>query len=91
MEADCIPQGIWPKDQVNGGWPLLLHMEELIPCALTEIADGFLGNAILEVGIDATEGEALPICIATVLLCIVGKVSIFAVVVEDMDTVLLGK
>ncbi len=66
-------------------------MEELFPCALAEIADGFLRNAILEVSIDATEGEVLPFCIATVLECVVGKASIVAVVVEDADGVLLAK
>jgi hypothetical protein len=42
-------------------------MEELLPCTLSEIPDGFLGNAILEVGVDPTEGELLPFGTAAVL------------------------
>ncbi len=34
-------------------------MEQLLACALREVADGALGDSILEVGIDATEGELL--------------------------------
>jgi hypothetical protein len=42
-------------------------MEELLPRTLPEISDGFLCNAILEVGIDPTEGEPLPFGTAAVL------------------------
>ncbi len=38
-----------------------------------------------------TKGEILPLCIAAVLEGVVCKLSILAVVVEDTDTVLLGK
>ncbi len=34
-------------------------MEQLLARALREIADGALGDAILEVGIDSAEGELL--------------------------------
>jgi hypothetical protein len=66
-------------------------MEELLPRTLPEISDGFLCNAILEVGIDPTEGESLSFCNAAVLEGIVCKSSVVAVVVEDADAVLLGK
>jgi hypothetical protein len=66
-------------------------MEELLPRTLPEISDGFLCNAILEVGIDPTEGESLSFCTAAVLEGIVCKSSVVAVVVEDADAVLLGK
>ena len=45
----------------------------------------------LEMGIDSTEGETLPLCTAAVLEGVVCKSSIVAVVVEDTDAVLLGK
>ncbi len=74
---------------MNGGWPLLLHVEELFSCA--KIGYSFLCNAVLKVGIDATEGEALSLCIVIVLEGIVGKAFIVAVLVEDADAMLLGK
>jgi hypothetical protein len=66
-------------------------MEELLPHTLPEISDGFLCNAILEVGIAPTEGESLSFCTAAVLEGVVCKLSIVAVVVEDADAMLLGE
>ncbi len=69
----------------------LVRMEELLPCTLSEIPDGLFCNAILEMGVDPTEGETLPLCTAAVLEGVVCKLSIVAVVVEDADAVLLSK
>jgi hypothetical protein len=91
MEVDDGPEGIWPKGQVDGGRPSLVHMEELLPCTLSEVPDGLFCNAILEVGVDPTEGEMLPLCTAAVLEGVVCKLSIVTVVVEDTDAMLLGK
>ena len=91
MEVKGAPEGIWPKGQVDGGWPLLTRMEGLLPCTLTKVPDSFLCNAILEVGIDPTEDESLSFGAAVVLEGVVCKMSIVAVVVEDADTMLLGK
>jgi hypothetical protein len=66
-------------------------MEELLPCTLSKVPDGLFCNAILEVGIDPTEGKSLPLCTAAVLEGVVCKLSVVAVVVEDADAVLLGK
>jgi hypothetical protein len=66
-------------------------MEELLPCTLSEISDGFLGNAILEVGIDPAEGELLPFGTAAVLEGVICKSSVVAVVVEYAYAMLLGK
>jgi hypothetical protein len=56
-----------------------------------EVSDGFFCDAVLEVGIDPTEGEMLSLCTAAVLEGVVCKSSIVAVLVEDTDAVLLGK
>ncbi len=69
----------------------MARMKELLPCALPEVPDGLFCDAVLEVGIDPTEGETLPLCTAAVLEGIVCKSSIVAVVVEDTDAMLLGK
>jgi hypothetical protein len=82
---------IWPEGQVDGGWPALARMEELLSCTLPKVLDGFLCYAILEVGVDPTEGELLPLGTAAVLEGIVCKSSNVAMVVEDVDAVLLGK
>ncbi len=91
LEVDSTPECIRPEGQVDGGRPALVRMEELLPRTLLEISDGFLCNAILEVGIDPTEGELLSFGAAAVLEGIVCKTAIVAVVVEDADAMLLGK
>ena len=82
MKVDSTPKCIRPEGQVDGSRPALACMEELLPCTLSEIPDGFLGNAILEVGIDPTEGESLPFGTAAALEGVVCKSSIVAVIVE---------
>ncbi len=91
MKADSTPKCIRPEGQVDGGRPALARIEELLPCTLSEIPDGFLGNAILEVGVDPTEGESLPFGTAAVLEGVVRKSSVVAVVVEYAYAVLLSK
>ncbi len=91
MEINCVPEGVWPKGQVHGSWPLLLHTKELLPHALGEVADGLFCNAVLEVGINPAKGELLSLGAATVLESVVCKLSIVAVVVEDADAMLPGK
>ena len=91
MEVDGTPEGIWPKGQVDGGRPALTHIEELLLCTLLEVPDGLFHNAVLEMGVDPTEGETLPLCTAAVLEGVVCKSSVVAMVVEDADAVLLGK
>ncbi len=91
MEVDSTPECIRPEGQVDGGRPALARMEELLPRTLPEISDGFLCNAILEVGIDLTEGESLSFGAAAVLEGVVCKRSVVAVVVEDADAVLFGE
>jgi hypothetical protein len=91
MKVDSTPKCIRPEGQVDGSRPALARMEELLPCTLLEIPDGFLGNAILKVGVDPTEGESLPFGTAVVLEGVVCKLSVVAVVVEYAYAVLLGK
>ncbi len=66
-------------------------MEELLPCTLSEVPDGLFCDALLEVGVDPTEGESLPFGTAAVLEGVVCKLSIVAMVVEDVDAVLISK
>ncbi len=76
---------------MDGGRPALACMEELLLRTLPEISNGFLRNAILEVGIDTTEGELLSLSTAAVLEGIVCKLSVVAMIMKDADAVLLGK
>ncbi len=91
MKVSGTPECIWPEGQVDGGRPALARMEELLPCTLLDVPDGLFCNAVLEMGIDSTEGETLPLCTAAAFEGVVCKSSIVAVVVEDMDAMLLGK
>ncbi len=45
--------------QVDGCWPSMLRMEQLFPRALAEVPNGLFSDPILEMGIDAAEGELL--------------------------------
>jgi hypothetical protein len=90
MKVDSTPKCIRPEGQVDGGRPALSRMEELLPCTLSEIPDGFLGNAILEVGVDPIDGESPPFSTVAVLKGVVCKSSVVTVV-EYMYAVLLSK
>ncbi len=60
----------------------------MLSCAFGEVADGALGNAILEVGVLAAEGELLVRIVACLFEGVVGKLPIVAVVVVDSDAML---
>jgi hypothetical protein len=47
-----------------------------------------LGDAILKVGIDPTEGELLPCVVACLSEGVAVKMSVVAVVMEDLDSIL---
>jgi hypothetical protein len=66
-------------------------MEQLLARALREIADGALGDAILEMGIHAAEGELLLRVVASLLESVVLKTPVVAVVVEDLHAVFSGE
>jgi hypothetical protein len=66
-------------------------VEQLLACALQEVADGALGNAILEVGIDATEGELLSRVVAGLLESVVVEMPVVAMVMLDSYAVLGGE
>ncbi len=63
-------------------------MEQLLASALGEVVDGALGNAILEVGIDAAEGELLSCVVAGLLEGVFVEVPVVPVVVLDSHAVL---
>ncbi len=76
---------------MDGSRPALVHMKELFWGTLLKVPDGLFRNVVLEMGVDPTEGETLPLCTAAVLEGVVSKLSIVAMVVEDTDAVLLDK
>jgi hypothetical protein len=86
VKVGCILQCIWPQCKVDCLWPAGARMEQWLPCAFREVPDGLLGNAVLKVGIDPTEGELLPCIMARLLEGVVMEVSIVAVILEDLDS-----
>ncbi len=66
-------------------------MEQLLPSAFGEVANGVLGDAFLGVGIDAPEGELLSHVVVGLLEGVVKEVTVVAVVVLDLHTVFGGK
>ncbi len=71
--------------------PASTCVEQLLASAFGEVADGVLGDAILEVGIDAAEGELLLRIVAGLLEGVVEEVTVATVVVLDLHTVFGGK
>ncbi len=63
-------------------------MKQLLASALGEVADGALGDAIFEVGIDAAEGELLSCVLSGLLEGVDMEAPVVAVVVLDPHAVL---
>ncbi len=80
MEECGIAQGIWPKHKVHCLRPASASVQQLLVRALREVADGALGDAILEVSVYATEGELLALLVACLIECIVEKPTVVAMV-----------
>jgi hypothetical protein len=66
--------------------PVGARVERLLPCAFREVPDGLLGDVILKVGIDPTEGELLPCVVPCLSKGIVMEASVVAVIIEDLDS-----
>ena len=60
-------------------------------CALREVADGALGDAVLEVSIDTTEGELLTRVVAGLLESVVVEMPVVTMVMLDSYAVLSGE
>jgi hypothetical protein len=71
--------------------PSSVSVKQLLTRALQEVADGSLGNAILEVSIYATEGKLLALFVARLLECIVGESPIVAMTMLNFYAVLGGE
>jgi hypothetical protein len=85
VKVGCIPQGIWPQSKVDCLQTASARVEQLLPCAFREVPGGLLGNAILKVGIDPTEGESLPWVMACLSKGIIMEAPIVTVVMKDLD------
>ncbi len=72
-------------------WPASACVEQLLASALGEVVYRALGDAILEVGIDAAEGELLSCDVAGLLEDVVVEVPVVAVVILDPHAVLGGE
>jgi hypothetical protein len=72
-------------------WPALARMQQLLADPVREVADGAFCNSILEMGIDAVEGELLVALLAGLFEGIVGKSAIVAMVVANGDAMLGSK
>jgi hypothetical protein len=77
-----VAQIIWPQSKVDCLGPAGTHVEPLLACALLEVMDGLLGNAILEVHVHATKGELLLHVVTCLLEGVVMELPAVAVVVE---------
>ncbi len=86
-----VAQSKRPKGCADGLRPLLPCVQELLASALGEVADGSLGDAILEVSIDPAKRELLALGFSCLTEEAVGKSPVVTVVVGDMNAMLSGK
>ncbi len=91
MKECGIAQGIWPKRKVHCLRPLSMSVKQLLMRALREVADGLLGNAILEVSVYATEGKLLVLFVACLLERIVRELPVVAMIMLNFYAVLGGE
>jgi hypothetical protein len=91
VEEHSVAQGIWPQCKVNFLKPASASVQQLLARTLREIADGALGDAILEVSVYATEGELLARVMARLLECIVRETTVVTVIMLIFYSVLGGK
>ena len=91
MEERGVAQCVGPQCEVHRCEPLSPGVQHLLACALGEVANAALGNAILEVGVYATEGKLLVRIMTCLFEGIVGELPIVTVVVLDSDTVFGSK
>jgi hypothetical protein len=91
VEECGIAQGIWPKGKVHCLRPSSASLKQLLARALQEVADGLLGDAILEVSVYATEGEFLVLLVACLLEHIVGESTVVAMIMLNFTPCLAAK
>ena len=67
MEERGAAQGVGPQRKVHRCGPSSPDVQQLLACALREVANAALGDTILEVGVDATKGKLLTSVVACLL------------------------
>ena len=87
MEEHGIAQCVGSQCKVHRCGPLSPGVQQLLACAFGEVPNGALSNAILKVGVQATEGKLLAHVMTCLFEGVVGKSLIVTVVVVDSDTV----
>ena len=80
MEEHGIAQGIGLQREVHRCRPVSTSIQQLLAHTCGEITDAALGNAILEMGIDATNGKVLVRVVTCLLKGVVGESPIVAMI-----------
>jgi len=91
VNVNSIAHGIGPKREINGKRPTDLGMEKGLPGRLGNVTNSFLSNAILEVRIDTTLGNALVLGLTCCNETFVCKSSIVTMVLLDIHPVIMCK
>ena len=90
-QVRSVAQSVRPKGCADGLGPPLPCVQELLASTLREVADGSLGDAILEVRIYPAKGELLALGLACLTEETVGESTVVTVVVGNTDAMLSGK
>jgi hypothetical protein len=91
VEVRHVSQGVRPKGQMKGSQPSVPCVEQLLSCALMEVANGLFGYSILKMSIGATVGKSLICTCAPVLEVIISKSTIVTMVVKNLHAMLFGE
>ncbi len=84
-------QGVWPECKVHCLRPASASVKQLLTCALQEVADGLLSDAILKVCSYATEGKLPALFVAGLFECVIGQLPVVAMVMLNFYAILGGK
>jgi hypothetical protein len=71
--------------------PASANVKQLLMCALQEVTDYLLGDAISKVCVYATEDKLLALFVTGLFECVVGKLPVVAMVMLNLYAILGGK
>ena len=77
-KIDCIFECLWPKIYCDCFGPAMASMKKCHSCALRDISDASLSNAILMVCAHTTKRDGLLQELSSTNKCIIGELAIFA-------------
>jgi hypothetical protein len=80
VEERGVAQGVGPQREVHCCGSASTSVQQLLAHSLGEVADAALGNALLEMGVDAAKGELSAHVVTCLFEGVVGALPVVAMV-----------